>query len=274
MQNQINNLIILVVLYGKNTWQSETLRTLAQCENYNFQLLVWNNGPKGLLEQDSLWLAERFPRYDIKETLENISLSKLYNRFILSYPSQKYVILDDDSEINSLYLNDVVNYIGSGVAVPIIKVQNVECGPKVNNRYKCSPFKPDDRVEAITSGIVISNKITDAVLNIYKDVFDERFGFYGVDTSFFWRLKKMYMSDKIETIHPLNHSLSRLTDEPKNIKKFRRKERSIDVALQIRYYSESKLYDFIRVIASALLGRNKLNAYYIMRYFIVGHHYK
>lgn len=270
----MQNTIILVVLYGKNTWQSETLRTLAQCKEYNYQLLVWNNGPKKFLEQDYLWLGENFPRYDIKETLKNISLSKLYNEFISSYPAYKYVILDDDSEINSLYLNDVINYIDDGVAVPIIRVQNIECGPKVNNKYKCSPFKSDDRVEAITSGIVISNKITDAVVSIYKDVFDERFGFYGVDTSFFWRLKKMYISDKVKTIHPLNHSLSRLTDEPKNIKKFRCKERSIDVALQIRYYSESKIYDFIRVIVSALLGRNKLNAYYIIRYFIVGRHYK
>lgn len=274
MQNKINDLIILVVLYGKNTWQSETLRTLSQCDERGYQLLVWNNGPKGLLEQDYLWLDENFSQYDTKETLENISLSKLYNKFISSYSAHKYVIFDDDSEINSLYLNDVMNYIGDGVAVPVIKVQNIECGPKVNSKYKCSPYRPDDRVEAITSGIVINKKITDAVASVYNDVFDEKFGFYGVDTSFFWRLKKMYISDKIETIHPLNHSLSRLTDEPKNIKKFRCKERSIDVALQIRYYNESKIYSFIRVITSALLGRNKLNAYYIAKYFIIGTHYK
>lgn len=272
MQN--HDLTILVVLYGKNVWESQTLKTLISCENLNYRLVIWNNGPKRLEEKNKAWLTENFYNYDVKETIENISLSKLYNKFISEYLAEKYIILDDDSEINSNYLKDAINYIDNGVAIPVIKVKNVEQAPKVNNKYKNSPYQPEERVEAITSGIVLSRAIIDVVSKKYQNVFDERFGFYGVDTSFFWRLKNIKASNQITTIHHLNHSLSRLNEESDSLKKFRSKERSIDVALQIRYYSSSKCYNFLRVIISALLKRNRLSAYYIIKYYMIGHHYK
>lgn len=132
------NTSILVVLYNKKIYQSQTLVSLKELSVNlnNFELVIWNNGPDELDKSEKYHceffssLEAKFCFVNIIETIDNISLSKIYNKFINESKSEKYIILDHDSYLNIDYINDVINK------------NNLLLLPKVLSNGKiCSPSK-------------------------------------------------------------------------------------------------------------------------------------
>ncbi|MBB1356384.1 hypothetical protein H5072_20460, partial [Pseudoalteromonas sp. SR45-5] len=103
-----SKLAIVVLLFKKEISDSKTLSTLLE-SNLNFQnckLTVWNNGPDELINKNLEPFMLKGFEVEVIETVENESLAKIYNRFINKNIAQKYIILDDDTQLNDLYLEN------------------------------------------------------------------------------------------------------------------------------------------------------------------------
>ena len=97
---------ILVLLYNKEIEKSNTINSLvtSNCLFENSKILIWNNGPNSIKEDGVIPLLDLGYEVEIKETLNNESLSVIYNEFIDSIKSDKYIILDDDSALSSDFI--------------------------------------------------------------------------------------------------------------------------------------------------------------------------
>jgi hypothetical protein len=235
----INKVSFLVLLYNKEIQKSNTLLSLL-CSSLIFndcKLVIWNNGPCNLNSVNIDEFVKLGFDVDIIETIDNISLSRIYNSFIDRCPSHKYVILDDDSLLNHEYLVDVMQANDDFLSIPIIKSNGKYVSPLLNGQVIDNRNEVINEVYSIGSGIVLGSKFVKLILDSYRDVFDERFYFYGVDTSFFCRVNDTSLQGKVRIISEFEHSLSRLDNtESKSKSDFRRKERAYDLALQLRYY--------------------------------------
>ncbi|MBY7919504.1 hypothetical protein KW474_15860 [Vibrio fluvialis] len=228
------DLSILVVLYGKKISNSTTIRSLKNIIKYypNYNLVVWNNGPN-IIEKEPMGFD-----YHIINTIENKSLSSIYNDFIRRFPAEKYYIFDDDSIVNFNFFKNSFES-KNDVAIPKIIHGNQQLYPKSNKKRTVigdGTYFYNDIVVSIGSGICLNKTVVYKLLKSYTTVFDERFKFYGVDTTFFHRLNTLE-SVNILVCGDLYHSLSRLTNESLSKLTFRRRERSIDLALQLRHYN-------------------------------------
>jgi hypothetical protein len=267
---------ILVVLYNKKTFESKTLKSFAQANEIakEFSMTIWNNGPNYLNSDEFDWVNNNFPNSRIIETIENIALSKIYNEFIKMTSSDYYAFFDDDSTLDIGFLCRLISFVGNGVAVPKVYHDEHICSPLVEGKFKNGPFKCNDKLVAIGSGVIISKEIIDTVRNEYGDVFDGRFGFYGVDYSFFLRLQEMNKINLISIIGDIQHSLSSYLKEDTLRSKFRRRERSIDYALQLRFYSKSKFLSVTKELVRFLFGKRVYEPHIVISYYIKGKHYK
>ena len=282
----LNKFAVVVVLYNKEILDSKTLLSFIESTvNFNgSKLVIWNNGPLKLKSYNVTGLVEKGFDVEIKETIENESLAKIYNQFIASTTADNYMILDDDSELNESYLKKVLALESSKIGVPIILFNNTIQGPRINNEvlqdstYIC---KSKDKVIAIGSGIVIGHDFVKLIIQMYGNLFDERFYLYGVDTTFFFRVNQLGFSSSICFLPPLSHSLSRLESESKNVREFRVKERAYDVGLQWRYYYplHKAIYNILRITVVNLfrllkIKRGPLNLKYILKAYFLGVHYR
>ena len=102
--------------------------------------------------------------------------------------------------------------------------------------------------------MVIGTNICSEIHQYYKNVFDERFYLYGVDTTFCIRLFERKLTGSVNIIPGFNHSLSRLENESVKTTNFRRVERSYGQGLTLRYYYPllTGIYYLLRVTASTL----------------------
>ncbi|MBB1304773.1 hypothetical protein [Pseudoalteromonas sp. SR43-5] len=280
------NLAVVVVLYKKEILDSKTLSGLVE-SSIDFQgskLVIWNNGPSKLKSHNVTDLLNKGLEVEIKETVKNESLAKIYNRFIASNCADNYMILDDDTELNESYLKKSLALKSSQLGVPLILFDGNIKGPRVNNsivsheHYKC---KSVDKVLAVGSGLVIGSQFAQLVSSKYGSVFDERFYLYGVDTTFCFRVNSLSCGDKVILLPSLNHSLSRLEVESRSVVEFRVKERGYDIGLQWRYYYP--IYKCVYKISRAFiintliflkLKRGPLNLKYILKSFFLGAHYR
>lgn len=217
----------LVVIYNKRVNESSTINSFSKLmsrHDFEFEMLVWNNGPN-VVNKDIIDVP-----YTIKQDLSNRSLSEVYNEFIDNIIADKYVILDDDTEIAENYIQAVYNKKFS-LLLPNIIANDSKIYPIV---LKLNPPK----YISIGSGICLSRELAQVMKNKYRTVFDERFLFYGVDVTFFYRVNALEVTSLLN-IGNINHSLSRLDKKSKN-NAFRLKERCADLALQNRYYTSQK----------------------------------
>lgn len=269
---------ILVVLYGCTPSQSETLNSLYAGLGFldNVELVVWNNGPSLLSENDCALVYERFPDSSVVQTINNISLAAIYNNFIDDCIADYYVILDHDSTLTESYLAELKSLTEPGVYVPVITMGGVPQSPRNQKKFSPGPFTDEDCPVAIGSGMVLSHEILIQTKKAFGSIFDERFVLYGVDTTFFYRIHKLGISSQIRVVSGFNHSLSRLEKEGETISKFRTKERAYDLGLTLRYYPAVGIYaDFLKYILKFIVGRGFASfIFFALVALLCGRHYR
>lgn len=273
--------VFIIVLYNKKCSESITLKNLVMCSlNVDSICIVWNNGPQSIKVDAKEFFSKTNIDYNLIETVENISLAKIYNRVMIQYEAKRYIILDDDSKISSHYFTALDSIAVNDVGMPVIYSNGVIVNPRINNiEYKPNQkIKDDDVITTIGSGLVIGENVALSLREKFSDVFDERFNLYGVDTSFCYRLKHVYNAN-IKIISGFEHNLSRLNSCSDTLKVFRREERSNDVALQIRYYlSRKKWIPMLTMIMLSSLKKaitnkpQQYNLITVLKVFIKGKH--
>lgn len=267
------------MLYNCAPEDSETIRSLINTEQETIKarLCIWNNGPKTAkpTPETIKWLHYSGIEAIYIETLENQPLSWIYNHFIKKFNAKKYVILDHDSKVSKEYkahvFSDEIDFIGA----PRIEAKGSPRSPSVKGKFSPGPYKKNECVTAIGSGVVVSSEAAQLISKIYGDVFDEKFALYGVDTSLFLRVHRLGLSDRVKLIPGFEHSLSRLENEPSSVKEFRKTERSYDFGLTVRNYPEILHIKFvIKQALLCLLGKGSFNLVAAMKAFASGRHEK
>ncbi|MFA0087030.1 hypothetical protein [Vibrio sp. 10N.261.51.F12] len=278
------NVSILVLLYNKEVINSVTLNTIisSNVKFINCKLVIWNNGPSPLCHKDIKPFQDLGLMVVIKETLTNESLAKIYNKFIAMQFSHKYVFLDDDSTLNSVYLEETLLASKDDVTIPMIRFNGEIVGPLCNSGIIEHPqrISGQDKVTAIGTGIIVGSKVIGKISDKYDSVFDEKFYLYGVDTTFFFRTHNISQVE-FNVIEGFEHSLSRLEKESEEKSYFRMKERTYAYALLIRYYKPLfvSCYFFFRTLLSTfvkilLFKRNSILLTDFLKAFIFGKHYR
>ncbi|NKC17437.1 hypothetical protein CWC29_001035 [Pseudoalteromonas sp. S4498] len=232
---------ILVLLYNKEISESDTLNSLlrSKIKYKNARLVIWNNGPKALKFKDVSQFQQVGYEVVIEETIENHSLAAIYNRFIRETTSEKYIFLDDDSQLNEGYIDASAQAVSDRIAMPLIKSSGQVVNPVINGRpaNPSAQIGQQDKVITIGSGLIVGKDIANKLEALFGSVFDERFYLYGVDTTFCFRVFLAKLSEAIVIIPGFEHSLSRHQKESAEVIAFRRLERSYDLGLTLRYYT-------------------------------------
>jgi hypothetical protein len=215
------SLSILVVTYNCSMERSQTIHSLltSKVGFDGVRLCIWNNGPKEIPVPTDTFAALREKGFEvtIKQTPWNAPLSWIYNFFIEKNPANRYVILDHDSILSEEYLQYLVGNTEAFVGMPIIKANGTSRFPRANERFSMGPYTKGDNVRSVDSGLLISQEVIRKIKDVYGDVFDENFALYGVDTSFFSRICKLKLAEKLQCIPAIEHSLSRFEIEGKEI---------------------------------------------------------
>lgn len=271
-----HNISILIVLYNKTPFESQTFNSILRIMTVkkDVNLTIWNNGPYELSAGDKSKLKMVPLDIILVETLDNMSLSKIYNQFILENPSEVYVFLDDDSSLTDNYISHL--YTKSDcVKVPIITSNGKIKFPHVDQEIYNSKIKISNKnkIVSITSGLIIGRSAVQLLLEHYDTVFDEKFYFYGVDTSFFHRC--FSVGSKILVIPGFEHCLSIDKIENPSVKKFRRKEYSYAYGLFVRNYPSRPYWQHILAfILRNLFKKTKYNSWDVLKAFITNRHYR
>ena len=252
---------ILVVLYNCKPEDSASYNNLIKkaqgCQK--IEVIFWNNGP------EVVSLNESLNNVAIRETLDNVSLAKIYNKFISSVSAKKYLILDDDTHIENFFIDSLIDSDFECVAVPSVVVKSKVFYPIIKKRSvpwvksnvaSLGEYNLDNNALflSIGSGICINENIIPNFLDEFDSVFDERFYIYGVDTSFFFRLKKLKQIN-VNVFNEINHSLSRLDKVEFNY--FRFHERAMENLLFFRFYPSQ--FSFLRAVKFFYRNRAKLD---------------
>ncbi|EKO3767286.1 hypothetical protein P0F26_002972 [Vibrio metschnikovii] len=267
-----NGLAILIVLYGCELDESSTLHSLVRLSSQlnGVKLIIWNNGPNNLNENVVLSFKSELD-FELIQTIENISLAKIYNKFLSLNDCDNYVILDHDTSVNFDYLKAVVQFNGT-IAAPKIYSKGVLHSPRVVQL----PLSSKREVTAIGSGLVISKSAVKHISKCFGNVFDERFVLYGVDTTLFYRLASCYdLEEELFLLPGLAHSLSSDETESISVNQFRLKEKSYDFGLRLRFYpSYDKIILLFVLIAKSILKKSPLKVGYIFKAILSGKHYR
>ncbi|MCL1090121.1 hypothetical protein L2744_11045 [Shewanella profunda] len=236
---------ILVLLYNKGVCESNTLNSLliSKLKFEDCKLVVWNNGPNQIKFENYETLINMGFDISFIETVDNESLAKVYNKFINLFIARRYLILDDDSVLNDIYLKKALESDQQKLTIPIITNHGITQGPFVDGVvYTEGKFtKVKHSIVAVGSGLIIGHGVIDLLLNHYGSIFDDRFYLYGVDSTFFKRINNLKLFNNIEVIQGFEHSFSRLEIENPDTIKFRKKERTYDIALTNIFYNESEV---------------------------------
>ncbi|UJF18550.1 hypothetical protein L0B53_16245 [Vibrio sp. SS-MA-C1-2] len=183
-----------IVLYNKEIASSNSISSISNllnqgCEK-NIKVVVFNNGPHKISNDSVEWL-------EVNHVLINGSLSKIYNKFLEQYLSEKYVILDDDTTINKEFMDSVL------LDEFNIMFPNIYC--KGSKHY---PVKDGKVVQTISSGLSLSYNGIKLIKKIRTTVFDESFELYGIDSefcNFIYKNKLPYLLSEANLQHDLSH---------------------------------------------------------------------
>ncbi|MFY0837819.1 glycosyltransferase family 2 protein [Klebsiella pneumoniae] len=255
---------IIIILYNKEIYSSVTLMSLLEYERPKLiSLYIINNGPNEVSLENEFYqqLINSFDNVIIENHLNNKPLSKSYNDIISNDKFERYLILDDDTWMNNIYLDYIVSspLDSFDVCIPRIKNQNnnivypVVGNMIVSDATNCVVVNPEKYIYTIASGLAINKTVVNIFNKLNLTPFDERYALYGVDISFFRRLQKLKnKGNKIKIVinSTIEHSLSSVDVV---ISDFRYKERLIDLILSTLYYSRLGVGKYIKI------------SYYMMR---------
>lgn len=273
---------ILVLLYGKRPLESKTILSLngaLKGSRSSIELIIWNNGPEKLeTEPEGLLPDVRGIAIKLFETIENRPLSDIYNEF-LSMSYDRFVIFDDDSVVEQNYAAAIQSGANFDLLIPRAICNGRQESPRIGSRPlivdRCEDKPDDSSVFAISSGLCISVSLREKFLKMYDQLFDKNFVFYGVDSTFFYRLRKIRQQQPVKLLYcgQILHSLSRLETRAGERSKFRRMERSFDIALQLRYYpSFFMLRVFLRKVIAGFFGAANYDPMLMIRTLISSRH--
>ncbi|WP_374170981.1 hypothetical protein AAHW98_08195 [Klebsiella variicola subsp. variicola] len=278
------NVLFIVVLFGKKPSDSTTLNSLKSLiSNNDFNLVLVNNGPKKLNENERFFchiksLSKSCYCFNF---LENRSLSKIYNKMFTDFPTyDRYVLLDDDTEINLEYLSVVFskNNYDFHILTPLIIGNGVSYYPKLSGeivRNKGREFDNSDDFLTVGSGLIINKHLIKILTENQLLPFDENFALYGVDFSLFKRLKKLSkkgVNIKYQTAGYLHHNLSKTQQ---GYVEWRHIERLYDVVLTVKYYSKTvfhQLYFLGRILFNEFLNKRFHLLPLVVKIFFRGKH--
>lgn len=250
--------IYLILIYNKEILDSQTALSLLhpKIDAKSASLIVWNNGPSEITLDIDDATKYKWQHVELIQTLDNKPLSYIYNQVIEHYPADRYVFLDDDSQLTEEYLT-AVSSSQAGVAVPAIYSHGEHRSPSVNGKFNPGPYQVTDKVIAIGSGIGVRHDIAQQLKAHYGDVFDSRFALYGVDSTLFLRLHALGLSNKVEMIVGFEHSLSRLESESQTMSQFRQVERAYGFGLIMRHYTPwpKALFKLLKQVVKFALGK-------------------
>lgn len=240
MVNEIK-ISILIVLYNKELSESKTINSLSSLIIKDLSIVIHNNGPKLISLPDNIRdiFSDKGCDVSISNTIDNQPLSVIYNDFVINNnQSDRFVILDDDSEIsqvfiNAMYLNDydvelpkIISDKDNSVYYPISNGVVIDFDGYVNASNTIS----------IGSGLIINKTLVRKFQKEKICLFDERYALYGVDFSFFrrvWMLHRRNIDFKMKSSSFIFHSLSRINNKDSLSVK---NERLIDFCLTVRHY--------------------------------------
>lgn len=274
--------IVTVILYNKRIEESITLEGLRQLDSH-FTLVIINNGPKEVELGDDYALKNNNSTIQLLNILDNRPLSFLYNSIFNEYPDADcYIFLDDDTILSDDFLD--FDYVEADLIVPYVvdaetnklryPVINGDIPSKIENRF----VKPSEEIISIGSGMIISRSLVKKILSVYRDVFDENYALYGVDYSLFRRFERLKKTGdgnivKCKVNGCITHHLS--GNGKTAIEPWRYRERLIDIVLTYKYYSNSVIAKYLRLIRLILSEAKRhqfRNIYLIVGVYINGHH--
>lgn len=220
----------IVVVYNLKLKESTTLSTILNTNLVNIILTinVWNNGPILLDNHDIMMCKEAFSNkgiiLNVYQDIRNIALSKIYNYILSKKESCFYTLFDQDSGLESDFFQNII--INSGYAIITPQVFSIATSRQIFPTYIGEPGCIEEgdfivnKAFTISSGLTLSKKLVDYMIAIYGDVFDERFAFYGIDGSFFYRIKKLIEVDNRRItgmcVGQMRHSLAMLNESEMN----------------------------------------------------------
>lgn len=201
-------LYALVVIYNKNCNESLSLQSLIKYKN-KIKIIVYDNSTKNY-NNKAFCDKNKIAYYSF---LENNGLSKAYN-YVLKHikkTSEDYIlILDDDTKLNSNYINEIMRNVKDcnyDIYLPVIRANNKIISPS-NVQFHCrikSVKKIENidmrKISAINSGMVIRTVV-------FKDIsYNEELFLDYVDHDFMKKVRKHY-SIKILN-NPIEQNYSR-----------------------------------------------------------------
>ncbi|MEQ9880617.1 hypothetical protein ABRP83_00235 [Pectobacterium brasiliense] len=229
------NINALVISYNSPIADSPTLQSLLKVDSKNIKLTIhiWNNGPNLFEEHDVIKYIRECNEKEIDiyiyQDTRNISLAKIYNYIISKKNFDFIAILDQDSTINSDYMENIIKNHNYDLIFPriitgkgdVLTQSHPHSSKDKNILINEGPVSSS--MSSITSGLVLSKKLISKMEKYRGYVFEEKLGFYGIDVDFFIIINRM-IEEKIPInaycIGSINHSLS-FDDEIEVKKPFR-----------------------------------------------------
>lgn len=275
----MNKIALLIIVYGKQLVQSDTVKSVLDFEHTLDYLVIINNGPQVIFENDEVVdkLKLKHTNVILKNYLENKPLSWIYNDFIKNVEGvDYYVLFDDDTEVNKVYENYIFNVKDIDLELPkiISVVDKKQYYPILNQEvYTKNGFlnNREGDVFSIGSGLVISKNLKQKFLTKNIEIFDPRFALYGVDFSFFRKINLYFKQDQLNISSKvgLDHSLSRTEGK---ISEWRARERLYDEVLTIKYYKKLDLLRFFKFLLRKILNQQLNDIIPAVKVYVSGKH--
>lgn len=219
---------ILVVIYSLSPEKTKTIRSLKKINSLRklpICLTIWDNSLVGFDRSKVEDYLSDISNVRYFSSRENTPLSIVYNNVCEVTNSKHVMLLDDDTEISSSFIEEVLEEVSrhpDSVLVPIIKnFSNIispgyvgEFKGRIMTDYPCYIKKNLPRnTTTITSGLVLPSYL------IKKGIvrFNEKLTFYGIDTDFNRKLNSNGVNKRLLT-SILNHS-SALRDKTESVEK-------------------------------------------------------
>ncbi|XYQ54715.1 hypothetical protein ACS91J_23615 [Pectobacterium carotovorum] len=225
----------VVVIYNSTLIKSDTLTSLLACqkEQIDITILVWNNGPDFLDEEDIKTFLfsckEKGINAKIYQDIRNIALSKIYNFFIDNEDLDFITLLDQDSMLPADYYTKISPHINEDIITPIIIAEKNGILAQTDPHFygdvnvMVPEGKVNMKIDSVMSGLAISRKGINKIKNYRRYVFEERLAFYGIDSDLFRTINIMKDNGHhldIYCTNKIHHSFAMFNSE-ENKSKFR-----------------------------------------------------
>lgn len=251
------NITAIIILYNSSIQNSKTIISLLNINtnHINLHAIIWNNGPKHLTKQECKKYEAIFSAHNIQlsiyEDVHNIALSKIYNTFIARENFDFFTILDQDSVLSINFIQNIKKNANFDVIVPKIyssgwrDKNNSLCYPIYNKTDKLLDKKifTMGEIESISSGLTISNRLINHLVNTNKKIFNEQYALYAIDTTFFIDLRTLSNSQfKGICVGVINHSLDFNIQDRKKISPIRKLEMDYSKILNKIFYDKKNRF--------------------------------